>query len=148
MVLVRPDRALSIHTPPLSQKYYSQIGRNTLSRFGEIQSAIFEKYWERFLGKDFFHSPELSVAAAGGRDRALSIHATSDLAKFLSMGKRFLLQIPSDDDDDKVVDSVDDDDDDVDNDNVNNDDGDDDDDNLDAAKQKSMLPAPIVSQIL
>ena len=65
------------------------------------------------------------------------------------MGKRFLLQIPSDDDD-EGGDSVDNGDGNVDNDddNVNNDDGDDDDDNLDAAKQKSMLPAPIVSQIL
>ena len=65
--------------------------------------------------------------AAGGRDRALSIHATSDLAKFLSMGKRFLLQVPIHDDDD----------DDDDDGNVDNDDA-----------KKSTLPAPIVSQIL
>ena len=81
------------------QKYCDQMVRNTLSRFGEIQLAIFKKYRERFLWrKYFFHSSELSVAA-GGRDRALSIHPTSDLAKFLSMGKRFLSQILIDADD-------------------------------------------------
>ena len=48
--------------------------------------------------------------AAGGRDRALSIHPTSDLAKFLSMGKRFLPLVPFHDDDDDDVDDVDNDD--------------------------------------
>ena len=55
-----------------------------------------------------------------------------DPAKFLSMGKRFLLQIPIDDDNDDG--------DNVDNDNVEDDEDDD--------AKKSTLPAPIVSQIL
>ena len=86
----------SIHATPLiafvtdifksdGEKYPQSLWRNTVGNVGEIREKIFRR-------KCFFHSSELSVAA-GGRDRALSIHPPPlILQNFFQSGKDFFLK--------------------------------------------------------